>query len=209
MSAVPAVLFDLGNVLFCDPWETLLLTEGLGLADRLGLDRGEVREAGRELWHRFSLSEAEEADYWAGLERRLGRPVPRDLVAETERRLLVANPHAEALLTAAAQGQRRVGIASNNTSFWYEKQRVRLGLDRYVDPELVFLSHRLGVSKGAEGQGLLEIAARHADPPRSLLVEDRPANLRRAERIGFRVLAYSFTGAGGVPPTDLLEKMSA
>ncbi|MEI5101399.1 hypothetical protein RB200_26260 [Streptomyces sp. PmtG] len=210
------VLFDLGNVLFRDPWETLLLTEGTGLADRLGLDRGAVDAAGRRLWRRFSVVEAEEGAYWEELGREFGTKVPPALVEDLEDRLLVANPAAAELLDAASGGgSRPVGIASNNTSFWYAKQAERLSLHRWVDPQLVFLSHELGVTKGAEGRGLLEVAAERTHPPSTLLVEDRAGNLRRARALGFQTAAYAFEGAApseGFPAADardLLRRLSA
>ncbi|GGU99079.1 HAD family hydrolase [Streptomyces spectabilis] len=210
------VLFDLGNVLFRDPWETLLLTEGEGLADRLGLDRDEVDTVGRRLWRRFSVVEAEEGEYWEELGRELGRKVPPSLVEELEDRLLVANPAAAELLAAASDaGARPVGIASNNTSFWYAKQAERLSLHQWLDPRLVFLSHELGVTKGARGRGLLEAAAERVHPPSTLLIEDRAGNLRRARGLGFRTAAYAFEGAApseGRPVADareLLRRLSA
>ncbi|MFD0308281.1 HAD family hydrolase [Streptomyces sp. NPDC127119] len=190
----PAViLFDLGNVLFSDPWESLLLTPGAGLGDRLGLDRSAVLAAGRHCWRTFSVREADEAEYWSELSRQLGCDIPAQLVKELEEELLLANPAAGALLAAAsADGVRPVGIASNNTSFWYAKQADRLRLDRWIDPGLVFLSSGLGVSKSTPGRGLLEIAAEHVRPSATLFVEDRGANLARARGLGFRTVEYAF-----------------
>lgn len=203
------ILFDLGNVLFCDPWESLLLTPGAGLADRWGLDPAAVGEAGRRLWPAFSARESEEPEYWHALSRELGRTITPELVEELEQELLVANPAAGELLAAAsADGARPVGIASNNTSFWYAKQARRLDLDRWVDPGLVFLSCRLGVSKNSPGRGLLEVAAEHTRPRSTLIVEDRAANLARARTLGFRTFAYTFAGPDGVSWAKLLETMS-
>ncbi|PWG13762.1 hypothetical protein DF268_09670 [Streptomyces sp. V2] len=201
---VSTVLFDLGDVLFRDPWETLLLTERTGLADRLGLDRAQVAETGRKLWHRFSLSETSEQDYWRALSRRLGQPVSPFLIRELEEELLTANPAAETMLSAAAPG-RRVGIVSNNTTFWYAKQSGRLRLDKWIDPALVFLSCREGVSKGTAGEGLFERAAAHLDPATTLIVEDRPRNVARARSAGFHTLTYSFSASSGAIPPDLLD----
>ncbi|GAV40789.1 hypothetical protein Saa2_03684 [Streptomyces acidiscabies] len=201
---VSTVLFDLGDVLFRDPWETLLLTERTGLADRLGLDRAKVTETGRKLWHRFSLSETSEQDYWKALSRRLGQPVSPFLIRELEEELLVVNPSAETMLSTAAPGH-RVGIVSNNTTFWYAKQSGRLRLDKWIDPDLVFLSCREGVSKGTPGEGLFERAATQVDPATTLVIEDRPRNVARAGSAGFRTLTYSFSASSGVIPPDLLD----
>jgi len=203
------ILFDLGNVLFCDPWESLLLTPGAGLADRWGLAPAFVEEAGRRLWNWFSVRESEEAQYWQALSLELDRVIPPELIAELEGELLVANPVAHELLAAASEGgARRVGIASNNTTFWYAKQAERLGLGRWVDPGLVFLSCRLGITKGTSGRGLLDVVAERTSPPTTLLVEDRPANLARARSLGFRAVPYAFTDSAGVSSAELMDTIT-
>lgn len=185
------MLFDIGNVLFCDPWEALLLSEGGGLADLHGLDRKRVREVGEALWRRYSVHEMSEDEYWDDVNRALGLDLSPDDVTDLERRVLRPNPVAEQLLTAAAGSGRRLGVASNNTAFWFAKQWEVLGLARYVHPMFVFVSHQHGVEKNALGRGLLDIAAEHVDPSRALLVDDRHENLERAARIGFRTLRYA------------------
>ncbi|MFB9590390.1 hypothetical protein [Streptomyces racemochromogenes] len=205
----PAVLFDLGNVLFCDPWETLLLTPGAGLADRMGLDHALVAAAARRLWDRYSLVEADEHAYWGELGRALDVVIDPARVAQAEAELLRPGPHARPMLASAAAGSRAVGIVSNNTSFWYAKQARVLGLDRYVDPSLVFLSCRLGVSKGTAGRGLLELAAERADPARSLVVEDRRTHVERAAAVGFEAVRFCLRTSRGVPAPELLERISA
>lgn len=198
------VLFDIGNVLFCDPWETLLLTAEHGLADRHGLDRGRVAEVGAGLWRRYSLSETAEQHYWDDVARALGISVHADDVAALERTLLRPNPQAEQLLGSARDSGYRIGIASNNTTFWFAKQWSALALDRYVDPELVFVSHRSGVEKDSPGRGLLEIAAETVTPSRTVLIDDRPKNLERAESLGFRSCQYTMTPVAPLPGLPVL-----
>ncbi|MGW1995297.1 HAD family hydrolase [Embleya sp. NPDC001921] len=195
----PVVLFDIGNVLFCDPWETLLLTAEHGLADRYGLDRGRVAEIGTALWRRYSLTETTEKRYWEDLARALGVRVHADDVAALESALFRPNPHARQLLDSARDSGYRIGIASNNTTFWFAKQWSALGLDRYVDPKFVFVSHHWGVEKSSPGRGLLEIAAETVTPGRSLLIDDRPDNLTRAGQLGFRWCEYSMTPGSPLP----------
>lgn len=202
-----AVLFDLGNVLFCDPWESLLLTPGTGLADRRGLDREYVRAAGTELWARYSLSATDEESYWAELSAALRTPLTGEFVRSLEEELLLPHPEADRILTAAAASGRRIGIVSNNTTFWYAKQSAALDLPRFVDPGLVFLSCTAGVSKGTR-PGLLETAAAATDPGRTLVVEDRPAHLRRAAGLGFETLEFSLAASVDDPSSQLLEKLS-
>ena len=199
MTGDPAILFDIGNVLFCDPWETLFLSPQKGLADSRGLDRQVVERIGRELWYEFSTRESGECSYWREVEKRLDIRISPADITQLEEQLLFPNPHAETILQKASDTGRSIGIASNNTSFWFAKQRTALSLDRYVDPKLVFLSHVLGVEKGAVGQGLIEIAAAQVDVPASFFVDDRESNLDRAQNVGFTVIRYSMTDRTPIP----------
>ncbi|AZM53132.1 hypothetical protein DMA15_11450 [Streptomyces sp. WAC 01529] len=193
------VLFDIGNVLFCDPWETLLLTPGKGLADMRGWDRQFVSTAARRLWEKFSVAEYEEDEYWQDLGSVIGEKITRDQVEEAETRLLHRNPSADLMLKTAQDAENRIGIISNNTSFWFAKQWNWLGLGDYIDPDLVFVSHTLGVSKSTPGTGLFECAARVVRPRDSVVVEDRQENVRRAAEVGFRTYRYSLSEATPLP----------
>lgn len=205
MTRSPVILFDVGNVLFCDPWETLLLTPGSGLADRRGIDRHIVAKAGRRLWSEFSTAESSEDQYWRDLERELGIRISAEEVRELEKDLLFANPDAALMLGMAKDSGLPLGIASNNTSFWFAKQWKALELERYIEAGLVFVSHRLGVEKNSPGKGLFEIAAEAVPAGESLVIDDQRGNLHRAEQAGFRVEQYSLEGAGRVPSFASVE----
>ncbi|MFJ9040198.1 HAD family hydrolase [Streptomyces sp. NPDC102406] len=192
MPDADVILFDLGGVLFCDPWETLLLTPGQGLADRLGVPRREAEAVGEQLWDSFSVAPAEESDYWEQCAAGLGVPLPAELIRQVERDLLAPSPWAQDLIESAAATGADLGIASNNTSFWYARQATALDLDKWIDPALVYVSHDLGVTKGTPGRGLLDIAAEALAGRRTGLVEDREANLRRAAALGLRPLPYAY-----------------
>jgi FMN phosphatase YigB (HAD superfamily) len=188
------VLFDLGGVLTSDPWESLLLTPGEGIADRLGISRGDAKRVGEEMWEKYSLRPASEHEYWSELSSRLGVDVPPDLPSRLEPSLLVANPAANEVIDEILARGLSVGLVSETTSFWYPKQERLLNLERVVDSALLFLSFRQGTRKDVDEGGLFEIAARHVVPERSLVVDDRAENLGRARRHGFEAWEYSMNG---------------
>ncbi|MET9498446.1 hypothetical protein [Streptomyces sp. NPDC006552] len=196
MPDADVILLDLGGVLFCDPWETLLLTPERGLADRLGVPRHTVEAVGAQLWDVFSVVPAEESSYWEQCAAGLGVALPVELIRQVERELLTPSPWAQELLAAAAATGAELGIASNNTSFWYTKQARALHLDKWIDPALVYVSHDLGVTKGTPGRGLLEIAAEAVTGSRTGLVEDREPNLRRAAALGLHPFPYAYERDG-------------
>lgn len=188
---IGTVLFDLGGVLTPDPWQTLVLTPGRGLADRLGIDRGRAAAAAQRLWNRYVVqAHADEREYWRELGDAIGMSIPDRLVSALDSELLRPNREADALLASLAERHVRVGVVSDNTTFWYEKQARLIGLDRFVDSSLLFLSFRLGVTKG-DVPGLFEIAAASVDPDVALVVDDREECVRRARMLGFEARHYS------------------
>jgi FMN phosphatase YigB (HAD superfamily) len=182
---VDTVLLDVGGVLYVDPWETLLLTPDVGLADRLGIPTGTAETVARSLWVEFAVRAAGESEYWARFGSAAGATVDLDLVAEVSDLLLRPTPEAQRWL-AAADGL-RIGVATDNTSFWFARQRDDLGLDAVLSPELTFTSFDVGRRK-QDRPGLLDVAAEVCTPSRTAFVDDREHNRARARALGFRVV---------------------
>lgn len=181
--APDVMLLDVGGVLTPDPWQTLLLTPGDGIADRLGADRTEFEEAATRLWPEFSLEERSEVDWWLELSRAVEIEITADLVKEVEDRLLQPIAGAAELISEA----RRicdVGVVSDNTWFWYRKQSDLLGLDRLTMQPLRFLSFERGVSKETFPVGLFEVASESLTGRQVVVVDDRDVNCQRAEAAG-------------------------
>ena len=186
---VDTVLLDIGNVLASDYWETLLLTPDLGLADLLHLDREHVNAVGVRLWQDFCRAPTHEHAYWARLAEELEVPITDEHLSQIEH-LPRANPRAPEILADLAQRGARIGLISDNTSFWFTKQRALIGFGELLDAEVVLLSFEHGVSK-SDSPGLFELAAGLVDPRRTLVVDDRTGNLSIAGRLGFHTFRYS------------------
>ncbi|HEV2376348.1 MAG TPA: hypothetical protein VGS19_29780 [Streptosporangiaceae bacterium] len=201
MAEIRTVLFDLGGVLTCDPWQAILLTPRLGVADRLGLDHASVEIVGEQLWAHYSLVPDEEQQYWSDFRRETGREVPAGLVREAELETLHANPAARQAVQLVGQGGARWGFISDNTAFWFRKQMNLLGLGGRR-AELDFLSFNEGASKAGTSPSLFEIAAARVTPGRTLVIDDQPLNVTRAHGLGFQAAVYSMAGNSG---TGLLE----
>jgi hypothetical protein len=157
MAQTRTVLFDLGGVLTGDPWQAILLTPRLGIADRLGLDRAAVKMAGEVLWARYSLVPDEEQQYWSDFRREVGREVPAKVVREAELETVHANPIAGRVIQLVEQSGAGWGFISDNTVFWFRKQMQLLGLKGHP-AELDFLSFKAGAAKTVTAPGLFEIA---------------------------------------------------
>jgi FMN phosphatase YigB (HAD superfamily) len=172
------LLLDIGGVLFPDPWETLICTPKVGLADRLS--RPELLDAAGSLWWEFSLEKRSEEDYWTALENSADCRIPLELVQEVSEELLHPFPWAENLLNIQTA---RVAIISDNTSFWFDIQSKALHLDRYPQ----FLSFERGASKLTRPIGLFEMAARETESGSTgLVIDDREHNVERALSAGLQ-----------------------
>jgi FMN phosphatase YigB (HAD superfamily) len=192
MAGSRTVLLDVGGVLTPDPWETLILTRHRGIGARLGLDAELMERAARELWPVVSRAVLEESEYWRRFGQITGHAIPPALVEEVELELLRANSDAKQAIGMLREWGVAWGIISDNTSFWYPKQLRLLGLNDEVDPGLEFLSFRHGLSKSSNGLGLYEIAAQSIDPGSTVVIDDRAANLKRAQSLGFTARYYGF-----------------
>ncbi len=184
-AAVDVVLLDVGGVLFVDPWEHLLLAPGTGVSDQLGLQPSLLADAGRELWPRFSTSAGEEHAWWSAVGEAVGLTISAEVRVRAEEALLPTAWASQVL--EAARRFRSVGVVTDNTSFWYERQRRALQLDAVVTPGLELVSCEVGVRK-RDDPGLLHHAATLVDPTRTIVVDDRAHNLEAASALGFATL---------------------
>lgn len=188
-----SILFDVGGVLTPDFWETILLTPDAGLADKLGLPRDAVGEAARLLWTDYSRNERVEKDYWNDLGRLLSVKIDEALIKNIEDAVIVVNEEAQDAIKLTIDHGLAAGIVSNNTSFWYRKQMDLLNIESFLDPKLIFLSHKLGVVKGDIKKSMFSIVATEVEPQNTLVIEDRNLNVIIAQRYGFHAIRYKLS----------------
>jgi phosphoglycolate phosphatase-like HAD superfamily hydrolase len=184
------VLFDLGGVLAVDTWEALYFGRD-GIISACGIDPALGLSVGRTLWKRHSIAITTEEAYWNDFRASTQCDVPEWVVLSRTAALRPENPQARGTLESLHASGVRLGILSDNTSFWYSLQSKSLELDNFVDPELVFVSYRSGLNKKAEG-GLIARAAQALMGRRTLVVEDRDHNLARAAECGFVPIKYQW-----------------
>lgn len=201
------VLLDIGGVLVSDPWESLLLSPGEGLADRMRLDRGRVRDVGKMLWNRYCTRESTEDEYWSELSEQLNVKLPRYLIDDLEAHLLKPNRYLAEIYSALESFNDRVGLVTDNTSFWFAKECELIGLDKYVNSDLFFLSFRLGLKKNSNSHGLFDVAAARVDASTALVVDDRDHNVVQARRRRFKALTYAMDDDPAVLLNELTSPM--
>ena len=200
---INTVLFDAGGVLTPDPMETILFTPEIGLVDKLKLDEKLVRSKMMLSYDKFStIPRSLEKDFWKDLGNNISTEIPIALVKKIEKELILPNPQAKEAITLIKDKGLKVGIISNNSSFWYDKQVILLELQKYSDPSLIFLSHQYGAVKA---RGLLKYAAEKLNPKQTLIIDDRPHNIKIAKELGFNTALYSMVN----PPDSLISLLKS
>jgi len=186
---ITTVLFDIGNVLSHDGHETYLTHEHYGLARELGLPKDEVTAKVNHLFRKYAVREhASEAEFWGEIGNALGLKLSPEAIAEVKTRITTTNAEAIEAFKFLRKRGIKIGIISNSTPLFYEKQTEPLLLNQYADPALLFLSHKRGVLKS---NGLFEKAASSVDPSSTYIIEDRAKNVAYAQSLGFHAVEYS------------------
>jgi len=141
------------------------------------------------VFRKYAVKEhASEVAFWSEIGDTLGLKLDPKAIVEVKQQVDVTNPEAIAAFEFLRGQGIKIGIVSNSTPVFYDPQTKPLLLDRYADPDLLFLSHKQGVLKS---DGLFEIAAARVNPKSTLIVEDRAKNVAYAKKLGFNAVRYS------------------
>jgi FMN phosphatase YigB (HAD superfamily) len=189
MSIIRTVLFDVGGVLSHDGHETYLSHDTHGIARHLGLPRQEVSKRTAPVFRKYAvLPRADEAEFWRDLGRALDTTFSDTAIRTAKQHIKDLNREAGTVFSYLRDKDVKVGIISNSTPFFYPVIARQLSLTSYVHRELCFLSHHEGCLKS---NGLFEIAAAQVDPAQTFVIDDRPANVNYARKLGFKSAQYS------------------
>jgi FMN phosphatase YigB (HAD superfamily) len=110
-----------------------------------------------------------------------------DLIAATCLCAESLDPNYAALFERLQEQGIVLGVISNNTPFWWNRQCASLGLDRFFPRDRVILSCDYGVSKKSPGLELFNAAVKASGlpPDQCLFTDDRTHNVEFSLRAGF------------------------
>ena len=187
---IKTVLFDLGNVLSHDGHETYLTDKEYGLALSLGEPKEVVTQKVNHIFRKYAvMEEAQESDFWNEIANTLGIELSLESIRTVKEQITSTNPEANESFKFLKELGIHIGVISNSSPFFYDAQVKPLRLDDYIDPNLMFLSHKLGRLKS---DGLFELAAEALEPANTLIIDDRLKNVEYAQKLGFQAVSYSF-----------------
>lgn len=199
---VKTVIFDVGGVLAYDVWEHLLLDKFNGVASKYNLNEQLVKKTGEDLWDKFAYKSensaqdpwTEEEEYWTEFIKRTKVDAKEsDFIKMTDKfiRPTESFRDIEQILNWLKEKNICLAILSNNTEFWYKRQKKELKLGRFFsDKSKVILSCRFGKSK----RDLLENDDSFRDiilkrlgckPEECIFVDDREDNIKAGRKRGF------------------------
>lgn len=197
---IEGIIFDLGGVLAYDVWEHLLLDTQTGIAAIYNLDRERVRRAGKDLWKKYSLyctggrrgGKKIEREYWHRFNKELMISVPIEDYREITDRFIKPIKGMRNILLELKNRGLKLAICSDNTEFWFEKQKIKLGLDKILSSANFVLSSRVGVSKSSRSFAMLRVAINSLgiNKESCLFIDDKARNIERALEYGIPSILF-------------------
>ena len=200
---VDAVLFDMGGVLTVDIWETVFFEPNHGIVQHFELDPQEAEKVGSRTWSEFSLTPSHdlwvydqelESKFWEKIIKQLGIDINTQEMIEYAHTVIKPNSAAMKMLSQLSSIDLVLGLATNNTPFWFCLQWEKLGLERYLERRNAFVSCNLGLLKEAPGGQFFKVCCERMDmnPSAVVLIDDREQSIMAAESIGIRGLRYNY-----------------
>lgn len=214
---IKAIIFDVGGVLAYDVWEHLFI-ELDGIVALYKLNNDMVHKIGAKLWNEFAYQNTDidngwqklEINYWQRFVEESHLELPIDKFIQLTDKFIKPIVGMPKLLERLKAKKIDLAICSNNTEFWFERQRRILGLDNYFETEKIILSSRVGVSKSSANSEMFQavVAALNTEKQNCVFIDDRDENISKALEYGITgILFPSHSESGAEYLYSLFEKM--
>ena len=211
---IKAIIFDIGGVLAQDIWEHLFF-EPNGIVALHKLNKQIVNEIGAKLWNEFAYRNDDEwqkleLKYWQRFVEESRLQLPVDYFVQLTDKFVMPITGMAKLVGDLKTRKLDLAICSNNTEFWFERQRKKLALDNYFETGKTILSSRIGTSKNSADFKMFKavISALGAEKQECVFIDDSEENISRALEYGIKgILFPSHSEFGADYLYKLFEKM--
>lgn len=199
---IKSVIFDHNGVFVEDVWEHLYLDENESLMKRLELPKDELKSFGDSLTKEFSLIRATNQVTWQDLEQqywgrfishfqgRIDESITTSDLIDYSQGFIRATKHAGMipLLQELRNEGIHLGLCTNNTEFWFQRQMQALDLTPFFSPESIVLSCHTGEFKSNPSGKMFGLALQAVESTgaETVYVDDRTSNLSKAEKAGIK-----------------------
>lgn len=194
------VVFDIGGVIFEDVWERIFFQQTVGLSDLFDLNLEQANKVCIDSWGRFSVTsldaeswETLEVNYWSEILSNLQIPWSIQECIEYSQKFITPIPGIGELIALIDESHIQIGVCSNHTAFWFERQMaVSRGL-RLINRSNMVLSFEQGCTKDQKNYYLFHkvVDFLNCRPEEVIYIEDRLKHQQSAEKFGFRVIPFN------------------
>lgn len=194
------VVFDIGGVVFEDIWESIFFQKSTGILDLFDLNAQRLNKVCRNYWDRYSVMspdnnswETLEVNYWQDILRDIQIPWSIDECIEYSRKFIIKIPGVDDLINLLIENEIQLGICSNQTAFWFERQLVLSKSLKFIDRKNMALSFERGATKGQKDNLLFKVVLNslNCEPDRIIYIEDRIKHQESARDFGFNVIPFN------------------
>lgn len=202
---IKAVIFDIGGVLAYDVWEHLFFGEN-GICNKFKLPREKLETTGRRLYEEYAYRLIPEARDWRRLEKEYWKRFINEFRAElpqsiTEDNLIQLSENfvrevngAEMLPLLEELKSRNIALAicSNNTPFWFARQKSESKLADFFSDKNIILSYQVGAPKSHSNCVMFSAVSDRigVDKEETVFIDDRQGNISQAEKCGIRGILF-------------------
>jgi len=194
------VVFDIGGVVFEDIWEGIFFQKSTGILDLFDLNAQQLNKVCRNCWERYSVMspgnnswESLEANYWEDILSVIQIPWSVDECIEYSQKFIIKIRGVDDLINSLLKNGTQLGICSNQTAFWFERQLALSKSLKLIDRKNMALSFERGATKGQKENLLFKVvlSSLSCKPDEIIYIEDRVKHQQAARDFGFKVIPFS------------------
>ncbi len=194
------VVFDIGGVVFEDIWEGIFFQKSTGILDLFDLNAQQLNRVCRNCWDRFAVMslgsdpwEMLEVKYWKDILRDIQIPWSVEECIEYSQRFIIPIPGVDDLINLLVKNRTQLGICSNQTAFWFERQLAVSKTLRFIDRKNMALSFEQGATKGQKNNLLFKVVldSFNCQPAEIIYIEDRIKHQQDSSDFGFKVIKFN------------------
>lgn len=202
---IKAVIFDIGGVLAHNVLEHLFFDED-GIYKKFNLSREKLETIGRRLYEEYAYRLIPETSDWRSLEKEYWKRFINEFRAElpqsiTEDNLIqlsenfvreVNSAEMSPLLEELKSKNITLAICSNNTPFWFARQKSESKLADFFSDKNIILSYQVGAPKSHSNCVMFNAVSDRigVDKRESVFIDDRQGSISQAEKCGIRGILF-------------------
>lgn len=193
------IIFDIGGVLSYDINEYLFAPDG-PIVTTYNLEPQSTRDLAMQLWGKYAHTRQDfeetwqqvEEEYWNEFKAASGVTAPISELIALTLPLIRPVPHMADLLAELKDQNYDLLICSNNTEFFYQRQKELAGFAQYFQKNKVILSNHYGHPKEEETATLFKAVESQMDYPKEnyLFIDDRPKNIKAGLKYGLNPILF-------------------